>query len=353
MNRKELLAKLTTISPALSHTDLVPVMTHFWFTGNEIMAYNDQIAISVPFKSDVTGAVPGETLLALLKNSKAVSLEMLPLDGGNLQIKAASSRFKLALLPDDSFVFDMPETKDEPLPIKDKKQFLDCIDTCMRSVGADTAVADQLGITLIPEGDKLGAYATNNQTLSYARINLNGKAGLKKRVILPGQFCEQLLRLGRGAKQIHLEINDKYALFVGGGTTMFGRLIQSDRPINFVSIVENNFSEADYKKLVPIPSKMRLILERAMVITDSSTDQGRTSISVKGGVMKFASKTPRGEVHDELEVGRNQPDASIRVRPKFLKDGYGFFDKMLITEPCVVMTRDHMLYLVAAYSSAD
>ena len=46
--RKALLAKLKTIMPAVADHDLIPIHTHFIFTGSDIVAYNERIAISVP-----------------------------------------------------------------------------------------------------------------------------------------------------------------------------------------------------------------------------------------------------------------------------------------------------------------
>lgn len=354
MNRKDLLDKLETVSPALSDSDLLPVMTHFWFTGGgdpEIMAYNDQIGISVPFDAGVEGAVPGAILLSLLKNSKALAVEFTPQEAGALKVKAASSTLTLALLPAKQFLFDMPEPRaKDTLPWKSKAQFLDCIETCMRSVGADTSVPDQLGVTLIPNDDSLDAYSTNNSSLSYARIGLTKPSTLKKRVILPGAFCNQMLKLGRSVKDFHIEFHDDYALFVAKGVRLFGRLIESERPVDFAGAMKHHFPDGVRKQLVPIPTKLRLILERAIIITDAAADQGTTVVTCKDRQMKFVSKTDRGEVVDTMQVGDGQPDVAVRLEPKLLKHGYEFFDEMVITDRCAIMARGHMLYLVSAHT---
>ena len=59
------------VAPALSDKELIPVLTHFWFSGDKVMAFNDQIAIEVELKTNFTGAVPGRTLLEFLEKSES------------------------------------------------------------------------------------------------------------------------------------------------------------------------------------------------------------------------------------------------------------------------------------------
>jgi DNA polymerase III sliding clamp (beta) subunit (PCNA family) len=346
MQRKDLLARLIEVEPALANHDLIPVMTHFWFTGTHIMAFNDRISIEVPCKTDFIGAVP-KTLLDLMKNSKARDVELTPIgENEHLQVKAASSRLKLAVMPAKSFIFEMPKPSDATLPLKNKLTFFDAIETCLRSVGADTSLPDQLGVTLIPDGNALKAYATNGNTISQAHIPLTAPAAFKNRVIIPTSFCEQLLKMARtSGKPMHFEVRDDHVLAVMGGVSLFGRLIEADNPLNFEKIIAYHYSDKMIKGMVPIPSKLRLILERAVIIAGGDHN---TSVTCQDGVMKFVSKTDRGECTDTLQVGSQHPDVSVKIEPQLLRAGYEFFDYMVVAKTCVIMSRDSMLYLVSA-----
>ena len=343
MERKSFLEKLVRVSPALLGNDLIPVLTHFWFTGENVMAFNDQIAISVPCQTNFTAAVPGNTLMDLLKASKARELELTIADN-NLNIKAASSKFKLGIMEKESFVFEMPKSdKDARLKI-DFNRFLSCLDSCMRSVTKDTSVPEQLGVTLIAAGDQLMMFSTNNSTLSYGEVELKSKPKFD-RVILSGTFCEQLLKLA-DPKDMNLEIHKDYALLEGIGYSLFGRLLEVEKPVDFVSILSHHCKEGYDKELIQIPSKLRLVLDRACIITDSKLGPAKTEIfTTDDGKMKFVSKSDRGEVYDSIMVG-DHPKISVTVDPKFLKSGYGSFDRMLVTDICFIMAQDEKLYLV-------
>jgi len=355
MNRKDLVDKLEQVAPALSGNDLIPILTHFWFTGEHVLAYNDQIAISAPCKVDFEGAVPGMTLLNLLKASRAKDVEFVvgKDDKNELTIKAASSRFKLGLLPYRDFeeVFVMPKPGKDPEALS-TKSFLSCIDCCMRSVSIDTSVPDQLGITLIPDGKDLLFYSTDDRTLSHARLAVKGGTSLKQRVILSSHFCRQVLNLVNDAKPLHLEIHKDHALLMGaGGTLLFGKLVHSEKPLNFNSILDHNFPEGSENKLVTIPTKLELILERAVIVASASVEPVRTHINVQGGVVRFSTVSARGEVHDTLQIEGKHKDVEIKVDAKLLKNGYGQFDQMLLTSSCFVMVNEDVLYLVAASGS--
>src|SRR5262245_60463233 len=95
----EILAKL---APALAKDERIPVLTNFWFTGQEAMAFNDVIAVAVPWPSDFKGAVPGKALFALLTASAAKDVTLAK-TGAGLGVKAGRMNAKLALMPEESY----------------------------------------------------------------------------------------------------------------------------------------------------------------------------------------------------------------------------------------------------------
>lgn len=347
MIRTELLDKLTAVAPALAETDIIPILMNYWFTGDRLMAFNDQVSISVPLKTDFDGAAPGKTLLALVQNSKAKNVDLF-VEDGKLRGKMAAAKIELGMQPAKDFVFDMPEKKSKSLPVKDRFEFLDAITACMRSVGRDSSVTDQLGITLVPEDDALLIYSTNNATISHARVSLTKPCPFDDRVILPRLFCEQMIALAKKNSSMHFEVTKDHALYHTGDVELFGRLIISQNPIDFASIVKRHFPESVRNKSVPMPSMIKLILERAVIMTDTRVDQPVTRVSCVDGVMRFYSKTDRGEVDDTVKV-ENHPDFDMKVEPRLLKAGFDTFDQMLFTKACAVLSKGDAFYMVSAF----
>ena len=349
MKRADLLADLELVSPALAKNDLVPVLKHLCFTGDNLVAYNDQIGVSVPLKTEFVGAIPGKLLMDLLGASRAKEVEFID-KNAEIEIKAASSRFKLPVMSEDSFVFDMPKSKDKPLPVP-LVQFAQAIEGCLRSVSTDQSVADQQGITLIVDNDELSLFSTNNATISTNTLKLTAKPSFKDRIILPALFCEQVVKLA--GKNCKLEVHNDYALLsTPKGVCCFGRFLNSHKPIDFQEVVDSSLKGVA-KQLRPIPSKLRLMVERAMIITQ--TEKVLTTITVKDGIMHFESKG-LGEVIDSVQV--DQDDAELALDPKYLKVGLSsFYDadetnngQMLMTDDCFIMTKGSDKYLMAGSS---
>lgn len=348
MNREDLIEKLELVSPALSKINLVPVLQHYWFYPNHIVAFNDQIAIEVKFASGFSGAVPN-TLLSLLTASKADKVDFKVPKKGTLEIKAASSKFKLPFLDtDDTNIFVMPDPdKSKALSI-DINKFLEAMTMVMRSLKENPSMPDSLGVTLSFIDPSISLFATNDATISFAWVDAGSSDRKPFRAVLSGAFCRQMLALSKLEGEKHLEIHSDYSLFVCGEVVLFGRLVDVPKPLDFDAVIEQAFPIVREKELVSVPSKLELILDRSIIITDK--DNSVMEIHVEDGIANFLSKSAaKGEVRDHMQMEEHHPDVSINIDPRLFKHGFGHYNKMLLTERCLVMVNDdHFLYLVSA-----
>jgi len=352
ISRTELLDKLLRVSPALLANESIPVMSHFWFTGTQLVAFNDQISISVPFESDLIGAVPGALFLSLLKNSKARDIR-LEITDGVLKVRAGrTSTFTLSLLDDDHIAFEIPTPKARQyFKPKRRQQFLDGIQSCLMSVGSDAVLTNLQGITLVPEDDGfVSLFSTDAFTMCHALTAMRADSTLlKDRRVLPTAFCRQLRHFAD--KTFSLEIYDNYCLLTNSKTeTLFGRLIQADSPHDFHRIMKDVVPHNYTENLVSMPDKMKLILERAIIINKAAI-QPSTSVSVEEkGRMHFESTSSHGVVADNLLIEDAHPTVTARFEPKLLKVGYDHLDRMLITRKCAIMTNENNnpIYMIAA-----
>jgi len=108
MERKELVALLEMLKPALSDTNLVDVFTCYAFNQKTVRAYSGSIGIVASCGvGDHPFAVEGKTLLGLLQNSSAEEVEIAAKD--ELVIKAGRSVFKMPYFNEGEFIFEEPE----------------------------------------------------------------------------------------------------------------------------------------------------------------------------------------------------------------------------------------------------
>lgn len=350
MERKQLLDTLADVRPALASTSLIQVLTHLCFAKGSVLAYNDQIGISVPCRTEFEGAVPGGTLLSILGASRAANAEF-KVEDNNVVLRAGGATVRLPLLPPDSFLFKMPASvKGDTLPVSGK-DFVAALGGCLRSVSPDTSVPDQLGVTLIPKKGSIDMYSVNGASMSRASVGLSAAQPLKRRTVLAAPFCEQMVRLASGDKKAELIVADDHALFRNtGGARLFGKLVDVPKPLDF----EAKFAEIvpqDLDKVsVEIPPTMKLAVERALIISDPVA-RVYSRLSVKGEVMTLSTKSERGDLVDKMKVP-GHPQVSVSVDAQWLKIGCAEFDRVLVTEDAVIFGRGRKLYLVATTAAA-
>ena len=83
-------------------------------------------------------------------------------------------------------------------------------------------------------------------------------------------------------------------------------------------MIRDNCPANARKAAVAIPSKIKSMIERAVIITDTNVEKSRTAISVKEGKMRFISKSPRGEVIDNV-LAEGHPEVVMNLDCKNLK----------------------------------
>lgn len=354
MNRMELLRILSLAAPALARNDFVPILSHFWFTGSKLIAYNDQIGVSVACKTEFKGAIKGDVLLGLLKQSRAKEVSFVPGDDGVIQIKAGSAKIKLGLERPESFLWEMPKPESGAIKIGKPAAFLQALRSVMRSVSTDTTIPDRIGVTFIAEDGGVGLYSSNANSMSYAHHPLKDK--WPARVILPAAFCDHLLSVCAGTQEpINMTVQADHVIAECEGVLIYSRVIESERPINYARAFNANVT-ADLKKAVPIPSKMKLILERACIISESKESKVLTSIRASDGRLFFSTKSPdRGEISDSTQIAEGHPNVKVELEARHIRAAFDAYHNsiteqngsLLISSRSFAFIKGKMIYMLA------
>lgn len=348
MLRMDLINALELAAPALAVNPHIPILTHFWFTGKSVVAFNDRIGIEVPLVTGLMAfAAPGELLLNMLKASRAKEITVtLPAgpDAGNVMVKAATARMLFPFLPATDFLFEMPKlTNTNNL----SREFITAIKTCLRPTTDKDSSPEERGVTIIKQNDQLLFFSTDRMTITHARIAPSSGAPkwTAERIILPMLFCKQLIEITKQAKSIRFELHTDHIVVKADDAMLYGQLIDqgTSAPLNFIEAYERFTHPIKKHSMIEIPSKLNLIFDRATILAGDKF----TSIYTRDGKMFFKTQSENGgEVVDSIAL--KHPEVIIKVKPKQVKSNLKNFSRMLFTNNCIIMSNDVGTHLISA-----
>jgi DNA polymerase III sliding clamp (beta) subunit (PCNA family) len=369
LDRDYLLGKLQITKPGLSSSDLIPVLSHYWFSAGRLTTYNDEIGISIPCKTDIVGAVPGVLLYAMIDGLASGKPIIPSLVKDELHLQSGRSKIKLAMLKADAFVFTFP--KPEPknhIPVE-MGPFVEAIECCLRSADNNAHVPEYLGVTMMLEGNEMKLFGTDGQTLAHGTCKLS-KPVAKRRAVLSVAFCKQLVALAKGAKNPVIELAKDYIMLTFGVSSyLFGKLMgKAEKDLDYDYVLKRNYTPAIAKQAIPIVERFEQILDMSVNITEgpsrdaftkmreaSKGGTSKTQISVVDNTIKFHSRSMRGEYSDQIALSKSKhPDCKlVYVDPQRMREGCLAFDKILIQESSVLMLKGQLVFLVSGTSSSE
>ena len=108
-------------APFLIDQDFIPILQHFWFRPNSVMAYNDIQAVRLMLDTGLNCAVPGKLLGKLLGTISHEEIDLkLNQFGTELLIGYGKNQAKLPALSPNEFVFEMPDPTGISITLNDE-----------------------------------------------------------------------------------------------------------------------------------------------------------------------------------------------------------------------------------------
>jgi hypothetical protein len=342
--RALVLAVLEAASPALGTTrNLVPGLSHFWFDGRRVTAFNDVLGIRVPFISDFSGGVEGDRLLGLLKNSTArnVTLEASK-SGKTLNVEFGGTAVLLPMRPIYESLFH------EEFPTGDERMvsqaFIDALKLTMLScVSKKLASPAERGVTLIQAGTAIDAFTTDEATVSWARIK---KCSLfdtiPNRAIWPREFCDYFIR--HFSHGVSVVMTDD-AVFCAGDSeqmavTVYAKLVDDNSPVDFPRFVSDYEDEIALAFVIPSDLNHALSRAAAMVPEKTPVELEVTSVDDDARVLHLYARSAAGEFDDLVEINDVAGHADLKVKTDvaLVRRALGGRTSLALTQNSVVLT---------------
>ena len=346
-DRVAMLAALNLVKPALAAKDLVEELTHVWFDGETLTAYNDaDLGIQVPFESPFKGGIRGSLILGLLQNSRAKEIIFdTEAEEGFVTLKAARAKARLTVLDIGRAVYELP--KESPGTFKFDETFISALKDVLVSVGNDTSIPEKMGVT-ITLGKDILFHTTDSKTLAEVVLPMDKGFKGKGKAILPTTFCEQLIRLCGDGGFLDLQ-KDIVMATNPDGVLIWARLVESSaKPFDFIGAFDTHVK---FPKGMPfeLPSRLGLALDRALTMLDGLPDEPAT-FRVGGGKLRLEVQAEgRGELKDSIDIDPDVPDVSFKIAPNLIKRVMGVGTEIAMSDRVVyIVNKDGFSYLASA-----
>jgi len=342
MNKKDLIVKLNHAKPFLMSQDFIPILTHFCFDNDNVVAYNDIAGISISMESELNCAVPGSLMLKMLGTMTAETIRVEMPNERNITLLSGKTKLRLPILAPEEFVFEIPNV-DELQSIQVPKDFLVGLKKCLISVGIDPSHPEQTGITWSLEKDKITIFSTDNKSISsyYSEVAVDIEEPLK--LITPAFFCNQIIDLAEyyadNMDEITLHFDESVVVAELGENSsckIFSRLINAANLMDYDEIIAGMIKGIEDDAFVPAPLELEPTLERASVLLTTG-DITTSEVTINNMEVIFNTESPFGKAVDTIGFPNDLGSFRFEVNPALLQRGFKVSNTIAIAPKLIVM----------------
>ena len=354
-SREELTQKLAVVSRGVSTRTAVQILGGILLTaepGRLTLAATDmELSLRASLEAQVDGegavVVPGRLLveLARLLPEAEVSIEQRA-DEGVIHVASGSFESRLNTYTAEDFP-RLPDAEGLERHSVERDALLETIGRVGRSASRDESRPVLTGILVRFEPGKLVMAATDSYRLSVKETPIEG-ALPELEAIVPARALAELARLGQGAEQIELGVQENQVVFGIDGIWLTTRRIDGQFP-NYKQLIPENF---EHELNLPRDEVLDVVRRIAVMAQRNSPLRLRFA---EGELTVSARTQDVGEAEESLPVAFTGEPLEIGFNAEFLRDGIESvtgetirFRLISPLRPCVLQAEgsDDFLYLI-------
>ena len=354
-SREELTQNLGVVSRGVSTRTAVQILGGILLSaeaGRLMLAATDmELSLRASLDAEVEGegavVVPGRLLVELtrLLPDSDVSIEQRA-DEGVIHIRSGSFESRLNTYTAEDFP-RLPDVESLERHAVDRDALLETIARVSRSASRDESRPVLTGILVRFEPGKLVMAATDSYRLSVKETPIDG-AVPELEAIVPARALGELARIGQGADQIELGVQENQVVFGIDGIWLTTRRIDGQFP-NYRQLIPESFEHE-----VALPREEALDVVRRIAVMAQRNSPLRLRFA-EGELTVSARTQDVGEAEESLPVSFGGEALEIGFNADFLRDGIESvvgetvrFRLISPLRPCVLQAEsgDDFLYLI-------
>src|ERR671937_236619 len=319
--REELTQKLAVVSRGVSTRTAVQILGGILVTavpGRLTLAATDmELSLRASLEAQVDGegavVVPGRLLVELVRllPEAEVSIEQRA-DEGVIHVASGSFESRLNTYTAEDFP-RLPDAEGLERHSVERDALLETIGRVGRSASRDESRPVLTGILVRFEPGKLVMAATDSYRLSVKETPIEGTLP-ELEAIVPARALAELARLGQGAEQIELGVQENQVVFGIDGIWLTTRRIDGQFP-NYKQLIPENF---EHELNLPRDEVLEVVRRIAVMAQRNSPLRLRFA---EGELTVSARTQDVGEAEESLPAPFSGEPLEIGFNPEFLRDG--------------------------------
>src|SRR5437773_1377389 len=325
-SREELTQKLGIVARGVSTRTAVQILGGVLLDaagGRLMLAATDmELSLRASLEAQVEGGgavvVPGRLLVELtrLLPDTEVPIEQRA-DEGVIHIRSGSFESRLNTYTAEDFP-RLPDVGALERHAVDRDALLETIARVSRSASRDESRPVLTGILVRFEPGKLVMAATDSYRLSVKETAMDG-AVPELEAIVPARALAELARIGQGAEQIELGVQENQVVFGIDGVWLTTRRIDGQFP-NYRQLIPESFDHE-----VPLPRDEALDVVRRIAVMAQRNSPLRLRFA-EGELTVSARTQDVGESSESLPLAYTADPLEIGFNAEFLRDGLESID---------------------------
>lgn len=290
------------------------MLSHFCFDGSSITAFNGTQAVVTLYESELNCGIPGELLYKLATSYTTEEIDIVQKEK-EVHLKAGSNNAKMATIPTEDLVFDMPDI--EGLPSFDlTPEFLSGLDECLMSVSDNPMQKNLYGLTVKNNKKGLYIYSTDIKTLSWFKTNGIPKTDFE--ILFPKLFTGLLIVFGRAYKEGTFYFGEDFVVVDFGDTMLYSKIMTEIDFLAFDTEINRHLKKDTTFQEIPDP--MLGALARSIIFVSSEIDQF-ANIKIKGKKMEIYATGPYGNNLEQVVLKEALPELEFKMDVGLLQRG--------------------------------
>jgi hypothetical protein len=331
MEKNDLLEILQAVKPGLASKGIIEQFTHFIFSGNAVMTYNDEICVSHPFQTDFQCSVIADDLYKTLtgtRGNQAVKLEM---EDDKMLVKTSSRVAKLSteVERDAEKMIEMLELDKIEEWQRLPREFLKGMFLCMFSASKD-----------MTKGAGTCVYVNDTYLASSdeARISLYTlPSGTGFSTLVPARSVADLINFD--ITKVCLKKN--WIHFKTGKDVTFSARIMEDK---YPDVLEYfNVQGAQ----LALPEELKQLVESVVFMAEGKIDlDKRVEVIIEKNKIKCKAEKSVGEIEDFVDF-ESEKEFHFYINPFFLSQVLEKATTMTATDDIAYFKSDRFQHIIS------